>query len=312
MKKAYTYVSRMPEYYTSSDCVQVMIGFKKCMTMFDKNGILYHYVPDGSMNVNKYLSDNRRFKFQFPYHDIPEHVERRLLGKYNFTNQLLNYEEPYVSISGNAIIERMAILDKDESLVVNNILPIKRSIINVDREGLNNLFKKDDDTYILRIDGSAINENYSFDIADEDDIVSWSKEILREDFSNYHDLSIYDLECSTFTKDWVEKNIDGIIENINIETVPEVPLEVFGGMAIVKIKDGIITVQVVKKVIFLGPNQYKVVIMDLPLMDKKPTIETLRMLNIKSTKEPKISRRLNPNINPEQIQENKRLVKRLK
>ena len=67
MKNAYTYVSRIPEYYTGSDCVQVMIGFKECMTMFDKNGILYHYVPDGSMNVNKYLSDNRRFKFQFPW-----------------------------------------------------------------------------------------------------------------------------------------------------------------------------------------------------------------------------------------------------
>ena len=310
MKNAYTYVSRIPEYYTSDDCVQLMIGYKDYMTMFDKEGVLYHNSPENVINVNKYLSDDRRFNF--PYHDIPEHIERRLLGTYNFTNQLLNYEEPYVSVSGNVIIESMAILDKDVALVVNNILPIKRRVINVDRVGLDNLFKKDDETYILRIDGSAINEDYSFDIADEDDVVSWSKEILREDFSNYHDLSIYDLECSTFTKDWVEKNIDSIIENINIETVPEVPLEVFGGMAIVKIKDGSITVQVVDEVIFLAPNKYRVVIMDLPMMDKNISIDTLRMLNIKNAREPKISRRLNPNVDSELIKENKRLVRRLK
>ena len=189
MKNAYTYVSRIPEYYTSDDCVQLMIGYKDYMTMFDKEGVLYHNSPENVINVNKYLSDDRRFNF--PYHDIPEHIERRLLGTYNFTNQLLNYEEPYVSVSGNVIIESMAILDKDVALVVNNILPIKRRVINVDRVGLDNLFKKDDETYILRIDGSAINEDYSFDVADEDDVVSWSKEILREDFSNYHDLFLF-------------------------------------------------------------------------------------------------------------------------
>lgn len=310
MKNAYTYVSRIPEHYTGSDCVQLMIGYKDYITMFNKEGVLYHYSPEDVINVNKYLSDDRRFNF--PYHDIPEHIERRLLGTYNFTNQLLNYEEPYVSVSGNVIIESMAILDKYEALVVNNVLPIKRHIITVDRAGLDNLFKKDDDTYILRLDGSAINEDYSFDVADEDDIIRWSKGMLREGFLNYHDLPSYGLDCSVFTKDWVEKNIDSIIENINIETVPEVPLEVFGGMAIVKIKDGIITVRVVSKVLFLGPNKYKVVIMDLPMMDKNISIDTLRMLNIKNAREPKISRRLNPNVDSELIKENKRLVRRLK
>ena len=310
MKNAYTYVSRIPSHYTSNDCVQVMIGYKDYITMFNKEGVLYHYSPEDVINVNKYLSDDRRFGF--PYHDIPEHVERRLLGKYNFANQLLNYEEPYITVSGNSIIESMAILDKYEALVVNNVLPIKRHIITVDRAGLDNLFKKDDDTYILRIDGSAINEDYSFDIATEDDVVSWSKEILREDFLNYHDLSIYDLKCSTFTKDWIKKNIDGIIDNISIDTISKVPLDVLDGLAIVKIKNGIITAQVVDEVIFLGQNQYKVVIRELPMMDKNISIDSLRMVNVSKVKEPNISKWLNPNIEPELIKENKRLVKRLK
>lgn len=306
MKNAYTYVSKIPEYYTGNDCVQVMIGFKKYMTLFNKEGILYHYSPENVINVNRYITDDRRF--DFPYYDIPEHIERRFRGKYKFTNQLLDYEEPYVSISDNAIIERVAILDNGEALVINNILPIKRYTINVDRVGLDNLFKKDKDTYILRMAGSASNEDYSFNVATEDDVVSWSKETLSNDFGNFK----YFSGSSKFGQEWLKKNMDNIIKNVNIETIPEVLLDVLGGMVIVKLKDGYIDIKVVKKVIFLGPNQYKVLIMDLPLMDKKPTMDTLRMLNIKSTKEPKISRRLNPNINPKQIQENKRLVKRLK
>lgn len=306
-KNAYTYVSRIPECYTGDDCAQVIIGYKRYITMFDKNGVLYHYSPENVINVNGYLSDDRRF--QFPYHDIPEHIERRHLGKYRFANQLLNYEEPYVTVSGNVIVERMAILDKYEALVVNNILPIKRRIINIDREGLDNLLKKEDDTYILRIAGSAINEDYSFDIATEDDVIRWSKDRLNNDFQ---DLISGDVVWSDFTKDWIEKNIDGIIENIDIETIPKVPLGVLGGIVIVKLGNGDISVQVVDEIMFLGPNKYRVVIMDLPLMDKKVTMDTLRMLNIKNAREPKISRRLNPNIDSELINENKRLVRRLR
>ena len=306
MKNAYTYVSRVPEYYASNDCVQVMIGYKNYMTMFDKNGVLYHYAPNGPINVNKYLDDNRRF--QFPYHDIPIHLEKRGLGTYICTNQLLNYEEPYITISGNSITESKAILDRNEALVVNNVLPIKRNVITVDREGLENIFKKDKDTYILRIDGSANNDDYSFQIATEDDIVSWAKKNLSGDLGNFR----YFLGSSRFGHDWITKNMNDIVKNINIDTIPELPLNVHDGMVIVKLKDGNISLQIVDKVVFLGPNQYKVVIMDLPLMDKKVTLETLRMLNIKNSREPKISRILNPNIDVELIQGNKRLVRRLK
>lgn len=306
MKNAYTYVSRIPSHYTGDDCVQIMIGYKKNITMFNKERIQYHYVPDSSINVNKYLNDDRRF--EFPYYDIPEHVERILIGKYKFTNQLLDYEEPYISVSDNSIVERMAIFDKDEAFVVNNILPTKRHTIKVDRVGLENLFKKDKDTYILRMDGSASNEDYSFDIATEYDIVSWAKKRLSRSLGNFK----YFLGPSTFEYDWMTKNMNDIIENIDIETIPEGHLNVHDGMIIVKLKEGNINIQLVSEVIFLAPNQYKVVIMDLPLMDKKVTMDTLRMLNIKNAREPKISRILNPNIDSELIQENKRLVRRLK
>lgn len=306
MKSAYTSVSRIPSHYTGDNCAQVMMGYKKYMTMFNKDGVQYHYAPSGPINVNKYLSDNRRF--EFPYYDIPVHVENRLNGKYIFTNQLLEYEEAYVTISDNSIIECMAILDKDEALLINNILPVKKRIINVDREGLDRLFKKDIDTYILRLDGSAANEDYSFDIVTEDDVVSWAKKSLSSDLDNFR----YFLGSSRFGNAWIKKNINDIIENVNIDTIPEVSLNVLNGIVIVKLKDGNISLQVVDEVIFLGPNQYKIVIMDLPLMDKKVTLDTLRMLNIKNIREPKISRRLNPNIDVELIQVNKRLVRKLK
>ena len=310
MGKAYTFVSRIPSHYTGDNCAQVMMGYKKYMTLFNKDGVQYHYAPSGPINVNKYLSDNRRF--EFPYYDIPVHVENRLNGKYNFTNQLFEYEEAYVTISDNSIIECMAILDKDEALLINNILPVKKRIINVDRDELDRLFKKDKDTYMLRLDGSAVNEDYSFDIATEEDIVKWSKDTLNKDFRNYEVLTSLALGCSNFTKDWVIKNMNSIIENIDIDTIPKVPLNVLDGMVIVKLKEGSFNIQVVSDVVFLGPNQYKVVIMDLPLMDKKITIDTLRMLNISNAREPRINRRLNPTIDPELIKANRRLVRRLR
>ena len=47
-------------------------------------------------------------------------------------------------------------------------------------------------------------------------------------------------------------------------------------------------------------------------MDKNISIDSLRMVNVSKVKEPNISNWLNPNIEPELIKENKRLVKRLK
>lgn len=310
MKNAYTYVSRVPSHYVGDDCAQVMIWYREYMTMFNKRGIQYHYSPENVINVNGYLNDDRRFNF--PYYDIPKHIERRFFRKYNVTNQLLNYEESYVTISGNSIVESVAVLNKDEALVVNNVLPIKRRTINVNREELDNLFKKDKDTYILRVDGSACNENYSFSIVTEDDILRQSRDILYKDLDRIKELTSINLEYFDFTKDWIEKNIDGIIEKISIDTIPKVPLDVHDGVVVVKIIDGLINVSVIEEVMFLGPNQYRVVVRELPMMDKKITIDTLRMLKIDNIKEPIISRKLNPNIDRGLVEENKRLVKRLK
>lgn len=265
MKNTYTYIDHISSHYVGNDCVQLMIGYKNFMTMFNKGGIQYHKVPNSSYDINSYLSDDR--KKMFPYNDIPLHYGRVGLFKYTYTNQILNFEESYITISDDTIIEIMAILDKDDAFVVRNVLPIRKKLIRVTREQLEDLF-------------SVKNENGEMSFVMQGDGYLWG------------------LDCC--------KNL--MTED---EDIPKIGLDL-GGIVLVKITNGHIRVQLINSVNSLGPNQYEVIIADLPLMDHIPNKESLRMLNIVETKEQKISRRLNPNIDYDLVRANKRLVKRLK
>ena len=48
------------------------------------------------MYVNKYLEDERRK--QFPYSNIPTHFSKIKFKKVIYTNQLLDFEKPYIIV----------------------------------------------------------------------------------------------------------------------------------------------------------------------------------------------------------------------
>lgn len=304
MKNTYTYVDHISSHYVSSDCVQLMIRYKNFMTMFNKGGIQYHQVPNSTYDINSYLSDERRILF--PYNDIPLHYGRVGMSKYTYTNQLLNFEERYIIVSDNAIIERMAILDKDDAFVVSNVLPIRKRFIRMTREELEDLFRTKNEngemSFVMQPDGYLwYYDSFGNFLITEKEIV----ELAKEELQRVLDADV--LDNYAFTANWLSKNIS----RLDIESIPKVGLEL-DGVILVKIINGNISLQRIISVDFIGPNQYEVIIANLPLMEQAPTRESLRMLGINDLKEPRISRLLNPNIDHNLVRANKRLVRRLK
>ena len=70
-------IKRIKSHYVSDDCVQVMIPYKKEMTLLSSDDILFHHYRYGGIdcgvNINKYTLDDRRYLF--PYGSIPLHKE---------------------------------------------------------------------------------------------------------------------------------------------------------------------------------------------------------------------------------------------
>ena len=112
-------IQRIDSYYVGNDCVQVMFPFRDTISIISQNGILFHYKPGSSVYVNKYLEDERRE--QFPYSNIPMHYARIRGKKYTYTNQLLDFDKPYINISDGGIEENYVVKDNNEALLVTNV-----------------------------------------------------------------------------------------------------------------------------------------------------------------------------------------------
>ena len=98
--KSIEWVSRIPRHYVGDNCIQIMIPrlLESGMTLLNSDGIMYHYLPDSKLYINKYISDER--KLQFPYSNIPTHVSknnskvsRNNSKKVEYFNQLLEFDK---------------------------------------------------------------------------------------------------------------------------------------------------------------------------------------------------------------------------
>ena len=132
------FAQRLHSDYVKDDCVQVMLGYIDFAQIYGNDGMMYyHYllrnIPcDGSetarididrMNkpVNNYLLDDRNTLF--PYSAIPCHKERvGLFRKLNFTNQILDYEKPYIKVNDGIITKLTAYKDDESAIVHTQIL----------------------------------------------------------------------------------------------------------------------------------------------------------------------------------------------
>ena len=131
-------VKRVHNEYVKYDCVQLMLGYENYAQIYGNGELMFnhyllkdiyctevdtaHYnIDEINKYVNAYLSDERRT--QFPFSSTPYHVEKKgLFRKINFTNQIFDYDKPYVRVSDGIITRMTAYKDGNSAIVDASVI----------------------------------------------------------------------------------------------------------------------------------------------------------------------------------------------
>ena len=293
----------MHSHYVADDYIQIMLAYHNYLLLFGNNDLMYFRnfieshpsISEGSRNV--YLDDER--KNNFPYSQIPEHIERVLLfRKLNFVNQILDFEKPYIRINDGFITKITAFKDGDEAIVHTKILNGKlcdEKTKTITREELETYLKTGsleqldeneyEDTSIFDMNGKLYNPRLELE-------QKWIDE-EKERLSRIIDESDRYKEC---TKNELQRAISTLDDISPFVLTPKIMIK-FKQNGEVKIDAFVVK--------YLERGKYEIALADLPV-----TMESLSMIKskaelpvIKTMKEPKISLSLNPNVTKEQLQE---------
>ncbi len=293
----------MHSHYVADDYIQIMLAYHNYLLLFGNNDLMYFRnfieshpsISEGSRNV--YLDDER--KNNFPYSQIPEHIERVLLfRKLNFVNQILDFEKPYIRINDGFITKITAFKDGDEAIVHTKILNGKlcdEKTKTITREELETYLKTGsleqldeneyEDTSIFDMNGKLYNPRLELE-------QKWIDE-EKERLSRIIDESDRYKEC---TKNELQRAISTLDDISPFVLTPKIMIK-FKQNGEVKIDAFVVK--------YLERGKYEIALADLPV-----TMGSLSMIKskaelpvIKTMKEPKISLSLNPNVTKEQLQE---------
>lgn len=131
------YVIKVDSKYIGDDCVQIMTGFHDYQLFFGNNELMYYrnlylYTDNdfdnvqlntmkSMLNKNSYLDDHR--KFSFPFYNVPEHIEKHgLFNKIYFSNQIIDFNMPYVRVCDRHILEVVALKDEKKAIIYNKVI----------------------------------------------------------------------------------------------------------------------------------------------------------------------------------------------
>lgn len=304
-------VTRMPKHSIGEDCVQLIIGYKKSLTLLNPSGILYYDTPFSSLHINKYLEDERRK--QFPYSTIPIHRSKIGLSKCIYTNQLLNYDEPYINIIDGGVVQDYVVKDGDSALIISKVMDTIQKVKYMTREELEKLFKKptneNQDLYVMNVSGEMYDNESSELIPSEEQLVEMAKAKLLKPLDKYISESKQKQYYQYFNK-FDLTLLERCINNMNVDSIPEDTSFMDDDLLLIKTNNSDISIQAVS-IRFMKQNYYKVLINDLPV--NKYILEQIKFLTpkIKPLKSPNIISRLNPGVSKEEIKNIKRKVKEI-
>lgn len=302
MKKFDEMVEKMHSHYVADNYIQIMLAYRNYLILFGNSDLMYFKnfiesnpsIREGSRNV--YLEDERRNNF--PYSQIPEHIERVLFRKLNFVNQILDFEKPYIRINDGFITKITAFKDGDEAVVHTKILNGKlcdRRTKTITREELETYLKTGsleqldeneyEDTGIFDMNGLLYNPKVELEQKWIDEEKKRLSRIIDES-DRYKESTKNELQRAISTLDDISPFVMTQKIMIKFKQNGEIKIDAF----------------VVK---YLERGKYEIALADLPV-----TMESLSMIKskaelpvIKTMKEPKISLSLNPNVTKEQLQE---------
>ncbi len=297
-KNLYEIVQRIPSHYVGESCIQIMAPYllNKGFTMLNASGITYHYKPNSEFFVNKYLTDDRRI--EFPYSQIPIHKGRKGLTKFEYANQLIDFEQVYIEIHDGVIKETYAVKDGDEALAATKIImPDEPQSKIMNRAEVLDLIKSANGG-LYTFEGSVTT---SFELQSEDYILEWyKKEILKR---REHEEKYSDMKNSDVTKFIIKS-----LEKLTIEDVPT-DITLIDDQILVTVENKEIKSVQAIEIKFMGPDKYKVITYNFPITYySKEHMLKLEQTNVKETKEPKFPRGLNKAINRGEIEKARQLV----
>ncbi len=311
-------IQKIEKQYVGEDCIQMMIPFKKCITILNQDGILFHQMKGSNLlYINKYMEDERRK--QFPYYNIPLHNARVGFNVLTYTNQLLEYGKPYIKIGDGKISENYVLKEKDEAVLVNATMEVNKNSKYMTYEEFLKVISKSDDkdeqTYFVYLDGSIpINENednlYPFKDFKEA-IYNWIQNKLMQNIKDFRD---YQEEHSDLVGDYLKENpwflnyMEACVKNLDLSLM-EFNLKIFKDVTllVIRIKDKDIKIQGIEAT-FVKEDTFKVDMYDIPVT--RYTLEQIKSIpKMNITREPKISLKLNPHVTASDIEEAKQMIR---
>lgn len=312
MKNKKENVQRIEKQYVGDDCVQIMFPYIEALTIFNPEGMVYHHKPGSDVYINKYLEDERRK--QFPYSNIPSHFSKKMFKKISYTNQLLDYEKPYIRIGDGICSESFAVKDNNNALLINNVIEPVDHIEHMTYDELNSLISKnnnEEQVYYVFLSGTFPSSDDMI-LPTEEEIHNHIKESLSRNvraFERERNDSNSSVGNYLRNNPWFMDYITASVKNIDYSAI-DFNININNPILIVRINNGNIKIQGIEAM-FVKENDYKVNIFDIPVT--KYTLEQLKYVpKINISKEPRIPLRYNPGIKRQDIKEAKQKVKSLK
>lgn len=312
MKNKNEILERIDKPYISSTCVQISESYRNSLTIFNRNGIIYHDVVNFPCTpINKYIKDNRRNKF--PFCSIPIYISQSGLSEIKHTIQLLNYNEIYVLVKDGEVYEKYVVRDGDRALLLTStIKPNKRTVYQT-RMGLESLLARDKNNlgsvYLMNLDGVFYTDYNSLNIPSEEEMVKWAKDRVRRELLEYRKRlnTSEDDGISNYTLELISNSID----NMTIDSIPNETYLTEDDIVVVRTDNQNITISVFT-IMFMKEDCYKIDIYDYHLNRYNiKSLEDFKYPVIKY-KGPKISPILNFDIPKGEIEKQNKLARRLK
>ena len=285
------FAKKIPAHYVGEDCLQEMIGYKGSLLMLSPDEIIYQDTH-AEEKINKYLEDERRH--QFPYSNIPTHYQRVPFKKFLFTNQLLNFNTPYLQFSSQGIYTQYAVKDGDNGIVV-----LER-IMSSEQPQEKLLTKEEIDSYFdFEDDKAFIYKGYVL-----------GKLILPDTttiLNHYKNYASNVIRNEYVTNSETEMVIDSLISNLSVSSIPSNFTFLSSDEIILMMRGSGNKMQLqLVDVKYMNEDCYKLITRNIPI--NLYTLEQIRNFRLFSAREPKFSLKLNPDIDKQELEKAQQLV----
>lgn len=275
MTKTLEKIYKIHNCFTSYDCIQIMLGYENYSLLFGNNDLMYYnnLIDDNPFKNQKYknvyLTEPR--KVRFPYSSIPEHKERiNLFDKWIFANHIIDYNEPYIQMSDQFLIKRVAYQENGQAFIYSDILNnqrIEEKSIIINIEQLQKCFNSE---FLKNYDDNTYNNKYII----SNDGVILSNDLISEQFEQKL-IFCEKTKLSELLDEFIYDDIR--IKNTLLRAMNEMsdiePLTIADNYYMVKLKDNgeiLIDNFIVN---YLEKNKYELIISKIPV-----NVETLEMI----------------------------------